>query len=129
MRLPSLMERYSDRRWAVTYGKELRVNVERAKARFSTWYELFPRSFASTPGAHGTLRDLWTVCLTSQEMGFDVLYLPPIHPVGNSFRKGKNNTLAAGATTSGAPGPSAPKKAATRPFIRSWDRWRISSAS
>ena len=55
--LAALMEKYSDRRWAVTYDKELRVNVERAKARFSTWYELFPRSFAGTPGAHGTLRD------------------------------------------------------------------------
>ena len=101
--LASLMKRYSDRRWAVTYGKELRVNVERAEARFSTWYELFPRSFAGTPGAHGTLRDLMEHLPYVAEMGFDVLYLPPIHPIGYAFRKGKNNTLAASADDVGSP--------------------------
>ena len=101
--LAELMEKYSDRRWAVTYDKELRVNVERAKARFSTWYELFPRSFASTPGAHGTLRDCIDRLPYVAGMGFDVLYLPPIHPIGNSFRKGKNNTLAASADDVGSP--------------------------
>ena len=101
--LAGLMGKYSDRRWAVTYEKELRVNVERAKARFSAWYELFPRSFASTPGAHGTLRDCIDRLPYVAGMGFDVLYLPPIHPVGNSFRKGKNNTLAAGADDVGSP--------------------------
>src|SRR5262249_47670563 len=80
--LAELMGKYSDRRWAVTYDKELRVNVERAKARFSTWYELFPRSFASTPGAHGTLRDCIDRLPYVAGMGFDVLYLPPIHPIG-----------------------------------------------
>ncbi len=101
--LAALMKRYSDRRWAVTYGKELRVNVERAEARFSTWYELFPRSFASTPGAHGTFRDLMEHLPYVAEMGFDVLYLPPIHPIGYAFRKGKNNTLAASADDVGSP--------------------------
>jgi starch synthase (maltosyl-transferring) len=101
--LAGLMGKYSDRRWAVTSEKELRVNVERAKARFSAWYELFPRSFASTPGAHGTLRDCIDRLPYVAGMGFDVLYLPPIHPVGNSFRKGKNNTLAAGADDVGSP--------------------------
>lgn len=101
--LAGLMGKYSDRRWAVTYEKELRVNVERAKARFSAWYELFPRSFASTLGAHGTLRDCIDRLPYVAGMGFDVLYLPPIHPVGNSFRKGKNNTLAAGANDVGSP--------------------------
>src|SRR5262249_24674639 len=89
--LAALMGKYSDRRWAVTYDKELRVNVERAKARFSTWYELFPRSFAGTPGAHGTLRHCIERLSYVAGMGFDVLYLPPIHPIGKSFRKGKNN--------------------------------------
>ena len=79
------------------------MNVERAKARFSAWYELFPRSFASTPGAHGTLRDCMDRLPYVAGMGFDVLYLPPIHPIGNSFRKGKNNTLAAGADDVGSP--------------------------
>jgi starch synthase (maltosyl-transferring) len=101
--LASLMKRYSDRRWAVTYGKELRVNVERAEARFSTWYELFPRSFAGTPGAHGSLHDLMEHVPYVAEMGFDVLYLPPIHPIGYAFRKGKNNTLAASADDVGSP--------------------------
>ena len=102
-RLAALMEKYSDRRWAVTYDNELRVNVERARARFSTWYELFPRSFAGTPGAHGTLRECMEHLPNVAGMGFDVLYLPPIHPIGYSFRKGKNNMLAASADDVGSP--------------------------
>ena len=102
-KLAALMEKYSERRWAVTYDKELRVNVERARARFSTWYELFPRSFAGTPDAHGTLRDCMERLPYVAGMGFDVLYLPPIHPIGYSFRKGKNNMLAAGDDDVGSP--------------------------
>jgi starch synthase (maltosyl-transferring) len=101
--LAALMEKYSDRRWAVTYDKELRVNVERSKARFSTWYELFPRSCASTPLAHGTLRDCVERLPYVAGMGFDVLYLPPIHPIGYSFRKGKNNVLEAQPGDVGSP--------------------------
>src|SRR5215475_10728172 len=101
--LAALMGKYSDRRWAVTYDKELRVNVERAKARFSAWYELFPRSFAGAPDAHGTLRDCMERLPYVAGMGFDVLYLPPIHPIGKSFRKGKNNTLAASDSDVGSP--------------------------
>ncbi|HSE87763.1 MAG TPA: alpha-1,4-glucan--maltose-1-phosphate maltosyltransferase [Candidatus Binatia bacterium] len=101
--LAALMEKYSDRRWAVAYDKDLQVNVERAKARFSTWYELFPRSFAGTPDAHGTLRNCIERLPYIAGMGFDVLYLPPIHPIGYSFRKGKNNTLAANADDVGSP--------------------------
>jgi starch synthase (maltosyl-transferring) len=101
--LAALMEKYSDRRWAVTYDKELRVNVETAKARFSTWYELFPRSFAGTPGAYGTLRDCTERLPYVAGMGFDVLYLPPIHPIGYSFRKGKNNVLEAQPGDVGSP--------------------------
>jgi starch synthase (maltosyl-transferring) len=101
--LAALMGKYSDRRWAVTYDKELRVNVERVKARFSAWYELFPRSFAGMPGAHGTLRDCVERLPYVAGMGFDVLYLPPIHPIGRSFRKGKNNTLTATDDDVGSP--------------------------
>jgi starch synthase (maltosyl-transferring) len=101
--LAILMEKYPDRRWAVTYDKELRVNVERGKARFSTWYELFPHSCAGTPGAHGTLRDCTERLPYVAGMGFDVLYLPPIHPIGYSFRKGKNNVLEAQPGDVGSP--------------------------
>ena len=101
--LAALMAKYSDRRWAVTYDKELRVNVDREKARFSTWYEMFPRSCASEPGVHGTLRDCEQRLPYVAGMGFDVLYLPPIHPIGRSFRKGKNNELGAGPDDLGSP--------------------------
>ena len=101
--LAALMAKYSDRRWAVTYEKELRVNVDREKARFSTWYEMFPRSCASEPGVHGTLRDCEQRLPYVASMGFDVLYLPPIHPIGRSFRKGKNNELGAGPDDVGSP--------------------------
>jgi starch synthase (maltosyl-transferring) len=101
--LAALMEQYPDRRWAVTYEKELRLNVERAKARFSTWYEIFPRSCATTPGQHGTFRDCKERLPYIAEMGFDVLYLPPIHPIGQSYRKGKNNALSAADSDVGSP--------------------------
>jgi starch synthase (maltosyl-transferring) len=101
--LAALMAKYSDRRWAVTYEKELRVNVDREKARFSTWYEMFPRSCASEPGVHGTLRDCEQRLPYVAGMGFDVLYLPPIHPIGRSFRKAKNNELGAGPDDVGSP--------------------------
>ena len=73
------------------YERTLRVWVDRERARFSSWYELFPRSWGK-PGQHGTLRDVAAQLDYVEEMGFDVLYLPPIHPIGRSFRKGKNNT-------------------------------------
>lgn len=101
--LAALMKKHPDRRWATTYDKELWLNVERSKASFSTWYELFPRSCSGTPGQHGTLRDCAERLPYVAEMGFDVLYLPPIHPIGYSYRKGKNNTLAASADDVGSP--------------------------
>jgi starch synthase (maltosyl-transferring) len=101
--LAALMEKYPDRRWATGYDKELRVNVERSKARFSTWYELFPRSWAGRADKHGTLRDCIECLPYVAGMGFDVLYLSPIHPIGYSFRKGKNNTIAAQPDDVGSP--------------------------
>jgi starch synthase (maltosyl-transferring) len=74
------------------YDKELRVVVEHKKANFSAWYELFPRS-ASLEGNHGTFRDVIKLLPRIQAMGFDVLYLPPIHPIGKVNRKGKNNNV------------------------------------
>jgi starch synthase (maltosyl-transferring) len=98
--LSALMKKYPDRRWTTTYDKELRLSVERSKARFSTWYELFPRSCG---GEHGTFRDCENRIPYVADMGFDVLYLPPIHPIGRSFRKGKNNSLVADPTDVGSP--------------------------
>ena len=74
------------------YDRELRVTVDREKARCSAWYEMFPRSAALEPGRHGTFRDCEARLDYVARLGFDVLYLPPIHPIGLSFRKGKNNS-------------------------------------
>jgi starch synthase (maltosyl-transferring) len=90
--LAQLMERHADRRLATVYPRELGVVVDRERARFSTWYEMFPRSCGPN-GKHGTFRDCKKRLPYVAEMGFDVLYLAPIHPIGSSFRKGKNNAL------------------------------------
>ncbi|MGE0682951.1 MAG: alpha-1,4-glucan--maltose-1-phosphate maltosyltransferase [Candidatus Binatia bacterium] len=89
----ALVAAHPDRRFAVTYERELQVVVEQEKARFSAWYEMFPRSCAPEPGKHGTFADCEKRLPYVAAMGFDVLYLPPIHPIGRAFRKGKNNTL------------------------------------
>jgi starch synthase (maltosyl-transferring) len=86
------MAAHPDRRSATPYDRILEVEVDREKARFSTWYELFPRSTAATAGAHGTFRDVEARLPYIAAMHFDVLYLPPIHPIGRSFRKGRNNS-------------------------------------
>ena len=98
-----LVERYPDRTLAIRYEKELTVWVDRRKARFSTWYELFPRSCARSLGIHGTFRDCEAHLRDIAATGFDVLYLPPIHPIGRTFRKGKNNALVAGPDDPGSP--------------------------
>ncbi|RED50719.1 alpha-1,4-glucan--maltose-1-phosphate maltosyltransferase [Seonamhaeicola aphaedonensis] len=74
---------------------EYQVYVDRKKARFSTWYEFFPRSASEHEGVHGTLKDCERLLPRVQKMGFDTLYLPPIHPIGEVNRKGKNNTTEA----------------------------------
>ena len=79
------------------------VMVEREKAQFSTWYEVFPRSCASEPGRHGTFKDCEAWLPDIASMGFDVLYLPPIHPIGRTFRKGKNNSVVAQPDDVGSP--------------------------
>jgi starch synthase (maltosyl-transferring) len=86
-----LMNRYPDEELAVTYPRELAVMVDRERARFSAWYEMFPRSCSIEPGRHGTFKDCEARLPYIAEMGFDVVYLPPIHPIGRGFRKGRNN--------------------------------------
>lgn len=73
-------------------SKEFKVYVDRKKARFSTWYEFFPRSASQHQGVHGTFKDCENLLPRVAKMGFDTLYLPPIHPIGEVNRKGKNNT-------------------------------------
>ena len=101
--LSELMDRYPDRRFAATYREELAAVVDIDKARFSTWYEMFPRSCTSQPGRHGTFKDCEARLPYIAAMGFDVLYFPPIHPVGHTRRKGRNNSPVAGPDDPGTP--------------------------
>jgi starch synthase (maltosyl-transferring) len=95
--------RYADRADATTSSPEIRVTVDRRKARFSSWYEMFPRSCSPTPGQHGTFRDCEARLPYIAGMGFDVLYFPPIHPIGVTARKGRNNAVRCGAGAPGTP--------------------------
>ncbi len=101
--LLTLATRHADRSDEVVYPRHLRVHVDRPKARFSTWYELFPRSCAAESNRHGTFRDCEARLDDIAYMGFDVLYLPPIHPIGRTFRKGPNNNPKGGADAIGSP--------------------------
>lgn len=100
--LGSLMQLYGERRFVTAYP-ERRVWVDPEKARFSTWYELFPRSCGPDEHTHGTFQDVIARLPLLAEMGFDVLYLPPIHPIGRTFRKGKNNSMTAEPEDVGSP--------------------------
>ena len=101
--LATLMVRYPDREAASAYGKELRVEVDRERARFSAWYEMFPRSCRDRAAHHGTFRDCVKRLDYIAGMGFDVLYLPPIHPIGEMERKGKNNSTSPTPEDTGSP--------------------------
>ncbi len=98
-----LMESYPDRTVAARYDRELVVVVDRPVARCAAWYELFPRSQGRVPGQHGTFKDVIDRLPDIAAMGFDVLYLPPIHPIGRTARKGRNNTLTPGPDDPGSP--------------------------
>lgn len=102
-RVGALMEGRSTREHGAVYEKHLEVAVDPVLARFSSWYEMFPRSCAKEPGKHGTFKDCEALLPEIAEMGFDVLYLPPIHPIGRTHRKGKNNQRNAGAVEPGSP--------------------------
>lgn len=90
--LLSIIEASLDDKDGVIYDKELRVGVERKLAAFSSWYELFPRSWSSAPGQHGTFKDCERLLPEISRMGFGIIYLPPIYPIGKTNRKGKNNS-------------------------------------
>ncbi len=87
-----IMNRCADRHSVVRYPLEVPIVVDREKAGFSAWYEMFPRSCAQEPGKHGTFKDCEERLSYVSSMGFDVLYFPPIHPIGRANRKGKNNS-------------------------------------
>lgn len=101
--LAKLVDRHLDRRFATFYERELVVVVDRERARFSAWYELFPRSWSREPGRHGTFKDVESRLHYIASMGFNVIYLPPIHPIGRQYRKGRNNTLLSGPDDPGSP--------------------------
>ncbi|WKB52924.1 alpha-1,4-glucan--maltose-1-phosphate maltosyltransferase [Eleftheria terrae] len=101
--LAEVVRRWPDRHLATTYDRELSVFADRERARFSTWYELFPRSVSAQPGRHGSFREVEAELPRIARMGFDVLYFPPIHPIGREKRKGKNNALVAEPGDVGSP--------------------------
>jgi starch synthase (maltosyl-transferring) len=101
--LATCVARHPDRASASRYARGLRVTVERARAVFGAWYEMFPRSAAADHGRHGTFADVVARLPYVASMGFDVLYLPPIHPIGRTHRKGRRNTAHAGPGDPGSP--------------------------
>ena len=101
--LVELMRRYSDRRFATMYRPRLKVVVDRKRACFSAWYEFFPRSCAPPGRPHGTFKDCHERLSYAASMGFDIVYFPPIHPIGRLHRKGKNNSPTAEPDDPGSP--------------------------
>ena len=101
--LAAVARRHPDRRYATTFPVKHPMVVDRERARFSSWYEMFPRSASSEPGRHGSFRDCEARLPYVAKMGFDVLYFPPIHPIGRVNRKGANNALAAATADVGSP--------------------------
>ncbi|MBX2827369.1 MAG: alpha-1,4-glucan--maltose-1-phosphate maltosyltransferase [Flavobacteriaceae bacterium] len=93
-RLHDIFTQYPEK-LLVNESPEFPVYVDRIKARFSTWYEFFPRSSSREPGKHGTFKECEPLLPRIAKMGFDTLYFPPIHPIGEVNRKGKNNTTEA----------------------------------
>lgn len=101
--LLSLMADACERTNLTRYERTLEVVVDRTAARFSAWYEMFPRSQSGDPHRHGTFDDVIARLPYVRDLGFDVLYFPPIHPIGHTNRKGRNNSLVAGPDDPGSP--------------------------
>ena len=99
--LIALMFRNAERKYATQLETEFTIEVDRKRAAFSTWYEMFPRSTGK--GQHGTFRDVEAEVPRVAKMGFDVLYMPPIHPIGTTLRKGRNNKVGAKKDDAGSP--------------------------
>jgi starch synthase (maltosyl-transferring) len=101
--LARVMAAHVDRGGARRYDRVLEVLVERERARFGAWYEMFPRSAVTDPSRSATFPEAAARLRYVADLGFDVLYLPPIHPIGRSFRKGPNNSLMSGPNDPGSP--------------------------
>lgn len=101
--LNEMVLRHPDRRFETAFERELVIIVDPVRARFSSWYELFPRSTSPEADRHGTLTDCEARLPYVAGMGFNVVYLPPVHPVGSAFRKGKNNAVTAEPGDVGSP--------------------------
>ena len=99
----ALMDKHARRLGEVTYPHILGVKVDRTRAAFSAWYEMFPRSQGSDPTKSGTFADCEARLPDIHAMGFNVIYFPPIHPIGHLHRKGRNNSLTAGKGDPGSP--------------------------
>ena len=99
----ALVEEYPDLTFATRYRQELHLWVDRERARYSAWYELFPRSTSPDPTRPGTFADVKALLPSIAAMGFDVLYLPPIHPIGTAYRKGRNNSVTSTPDDPGSP--------------------------
>ncbi len=97
------VRRNRSRAGAKTYDRELEVVVDRVAARYAAWYEFFPRSAGTVPGRSATFAEAAGRLPVIAAMGFDVVYFPPIHPIGRSFRKGPNNSLVTGPNDPGVP--------------------------
>jgi starch synthase (maltosyl-transferring) len=123
--LAQLVARHAERRFVARQERELAVAVNRARARTGAWYEFFPRSCKG--GDHGRFMDCEKMLAYVAAMGFDVVYLPPIHPIGRTYRKGPNNVLAAPRDAVGSPwaigGPEGGHKA-VHPGLGSLDDFR-----
>ncbi len=101
--IEALVAKYPDLKFATQSAPELPLWVDRERARFSAWYEIFPRSTSKVPGQHGTFADVEADLPEIAAMGFDIVYFPPIHPIGRAFRKGPNNAVTAREGDHGSP--------------------------
>ncbi len=111
----NLMAHYPDQTHATRYEPELPLWVDRERARFSAWYELFPRSTSAVPGQHGTFADVERQLPEIAAMGFDIVYMPPIHPIGRAFRKGPENSTVSKPGDPGSPWAIGDRSAAPDP--------------
>jgi starch synthase (maltosyl-transferring) len=125
--LAALMQAADDRPFSLTLDPPQLVDAEPLQARFASWYELFPRSQTNDPTRHGTFDDVIARLPAIRAMGFDVLYFPPIHPIGTKNRKGANNSLTAEPGEPGSPyaiGSDAGGHEAIHPELGGFDAFR-----